>query len=316
MENTNYLLNYVLFAIDLILIWDLVRDKNIQIYEQTQNQLKCIVQPKLLRFIGFFIGQIGIIYLYAIFMFIPVTQLNCDHVTQNLKASSIEQNSSQVICQLIEFDLFDRQKSQKQISGLIGSRLEKQTKTDKDGKILYTYRVQLLTNTESIPFTRIAYSDYFSEEAELIILKINNFLAQPLEKNLVVKQDYTLAGYAAIGIPLFWLLLGLLIIASGSFLDCNFDKESNSLSISRYKWFGKLGKVVLVYSLNEIVDIKVESFNSGEDSTDHRVTLILESGESILLIGSYNSGNSGFYSSGFQEKQEIVKIIKSFLASN
>lgn len=63
MENTNSLLNYVLFAIDLILIWDLLRDKNIQIYEQTQNKLEFIVQPKLLRFIGFFIGQIGIIYM-------------------------------------------------------------------------------------------------------------------------------------------------------------------------------------------------------------------------------------------------------------
>lgn len=48
MENTNSLLNYVLLAIDLILIWDLVRDKNIQIYEQTQNKLKFIVQPKLI----------------------------------------------------------------------------------------------------------------------------------------------------------------------------------------------------------------------------------------------------------------------------
>ncbi|MEH2168846.1 MAG: hypothetical protein V7K41_19750 [Nostoc sp.] len=72
------------------------------------------------------------------------------------------------------------------------------------------------------------------------------------------------------------------------------------------KWFGKLGKVVLVYSLNEIVDIKVKSFN-GEDGTVHQITLILESGKSIPLIGSY--------SSGFQEKQEIVKTIKSFLAA-
>ncbi|MEH2212498.1 hypothetical protein [Nostoc sp.] len=313
MENTNSLLKYVLFAIDLILIWDLVRDKKIQIYEQTQNKLKFIVQPKLLRFIGFFIGQIGIIYLYAIFMFIPVTQLDCNRVLQNIDTSNIEQKSSKIICQLIEFDFFGHPKSQKQISGLIESRLEKQTKTDTEGKIIYKYQVQLLTKTESLPFRRTTYSDYFSEEAEFIILKIKNFLVQPLEKSLVVKQDDTLVGYAAIGITIFWLLLGLLIIASGSFIDFNFDKESNSLSISRYKWFGILGKVVLMYSLNEIVDIKVKSFNSGEDTTDNRVTLILESGESVLLIGSYDSGG---YSSGFKEKQEIVKIIKNFLASN
>ncbi|MEA5605796.1 hypothetical protein [Nostoc sp. UHCC 0252] len=313
MEHTNSLLKYVLFAIDLILIWDLVRDKKIQIYEQTQNKLKFIIQPKLLRFIGFFIGQIGIISLYALFMFIPVTQLDCNRILPNIDTSNIEQKSSKIICQLIEFDFFGHQKSQKQISGLTGSRLEKQTKTDTEGKILYTYRVQLLTNAESIPFTRTTYSDYFSEEAEFIILKIENFLVQPLEKSLVVKQDDTLVGYAVIGITIFCLLLGLLIIASGSFIDFNFDKESNSLSINRYKWFGILGKSVFLYSLNEIVDIKVESFSSGEDSTDNRVTLILESGESVFLIGSYDSGG---YSSGFQEKQEIVKIIKNFLASN
>ncbi|MFN6525695.1 hypothetical protein [Nostoc sp. ChiSLP03a] len=147
----------------------------------------------------------------------------------------------------------------------------------------------------------------------MIVLKVKNFLAQPLEKTLVVKQDDTLVGYAAIGITIFCLLLGLLIIASGSFIDFNFDKESNSLGISRYKWFGILGKVILVYSLNEVVDIKVKSFNYGEDSTDTRVILILKSGERVSLIGSYNSG---FFNSGFQEQQEIVKTIKSFLAAN
>ncbi|WP_414514781.1 hypothetical protein [Nostoc sp. PCC 9305] len=186
MENTNSLLKYVLFAIDLIFIWDLVRDKKIQIYEQTQNKLKFIVQPKLLRFIGFFIGQIGIICLYAIFLFIPITQLDCNRVLQNIDTSNIEQKSSKIICQLIEFDFFGHPKSQKQISGLIESRLEKQTKTDTEGKIIYKYQVQLLTKTESIPFRRSTYSDYFSEEAEFIVLKIKNFLVQPLEKSLVV----------------------------------------------------------------------------------------------------------------------------------
>ncbi|MFN6487757.1 MULTISPECIES: hypothetical protein [unclassified Nostoc] len=246
-------------------------------------------------------------------MFIPVTQLDCNRVLQNIDTSNIEQKSSKIICQLIEFDFFGHQKSQKQISGLIGSHLEKQTKTDREGKIIYKYQIQLLTKTESFSFRRTTYSDYFSEEAEFIILKIKNFLIQPLEKILVVKQDDTLVGYAAIGITIFCLLLGLFIIASGSFIDFNFDKETNSLSISRYQWFGILGKIVLVYSLNEIVDIKVKSFNYGEDSTDTRVILMLASGERVSLIGSYDSG---FFNSRFKEQQEIVKTIKSFLASN
>ncbi|MEH1946668.1 MAG: hypothetical protein V7K77_06880 [Nostoc sp.] len=142
----------------------------------------------------------------------------------------------------------------------------------------------------------------------MIILKIKNFLAQPLEKSLVVKQDDTLKGYTAIGVTLFWFLLGLFIIATGSFINCNFDKESNSLTLSRYRWFGKLGKAVFLYSLNEIVEIKVESSDSSEGGFVYRVILMLASGEIVPL--------SGCYSSGFEEKQEIVKMIKSFVASN
>ncbi|MBD2613008.1 MAG: hypothetical protein RMY62_016605 [Nostoc sp. ZfuVER08] len=308
MENKASFLNNILLIINLILIWYFFRGKNLKIHEQTQNKLNFTIQPKWYRFVGVFIGQVGIIYLFAIFVIIPVTQLNCDRVAQNLETSSIEQKPLTVICQLKEFDFVDRQKSQKQIDGLIGTSLEKQTKTDKEGKIRYEYQVQLLTNKESIPFRRIAYSDYSSEEAEFIILKIKNFLAQPLEKTLVVKQDDTIILYGAIGITLFWFLLGLLIIAAGSFINCNFDKESNSFTFSRYRWFGILGKAVFLYSLNEIVDIKVESSDSSEGGMVHRVSLMLASGETVPL--------SGCYSSGFEEKQEIVKMIKSFLAAN
>ncbi len=313
MQNQVLLLNYVLLILNLVLIWDLLKGKNVKIHKRTENKLSFTTQPKLLRFIGFFIGQIGIFSLSAIFMIVPVTQLNCDRVPQNLQASSVEQKSSIIICKLREFDFFGHQENQKEIYGLIGTSLEKQTKTDREGKIIYKYQVQLLTNTESIQFRRIPYSDYFSEEAEFIILKIKNFLAQTLEKSLVVTQDDTLAVYAGIGGTLFFFLVGLLIIAAGSFINCSFDKESNSLSISRYRWFGKLGKAVFLYSLNEIVDVKVKSFNYDEGGTELRVILILESGESVPLLGSYDSG---FFSPGFEEKQEIVKMIKSFLAAN
>lgn len=56
-------------------------------------------------------------------MFLPVTQLDCNRILQNIDTSNIQQKSSKIICQLIEFDFFGYQKSQKQISGLIGSRL-------------------------------------------------------------------------------------------------------------------------------------------------------------------------------------------------
>ncbi|MBD2680236.1 MULTISPECIES: hypothetical protein [Nostoc] len=308
MQDKTALLDYTLLITNLLLFLYFLKGKNLKVHEQTQNKLNFTIEPKLLRFLGLFIGQLGIIYLFAIFAIVPVTQLNCDRVTQKLEASSIEQKSTKIICQLREFDFVGHEKSQKQVSGLLGTSLEKQNKTDKEGKIIYEYQVQLLTNTESIPFRRIPYSDYFSEEAEFIILKIKNFLAQPLEKKLLVKQDDTIMLYGAIGMTLFWFLLGLLIIAPSSFINYYFDKESNSFTLSCYRWFGILGKAISLYSLNEIVNVKVESFNYDEGGTGHRVSLILESGETVPL--------NGCYSFGFQEEQEIVKMIKSFLAAN
>jgi uncharacterized Tic20 family protein len=311
MENQPSLLGYVLLIINLIFIWDFIRDKNIKIHEQSQNKLNFTIQPKLPWFFGFIIGQIGIISLSVVFLIIPVTQLDCDRVLQNLPASGIENSSSTIICQLIEFDLFGHPKIPKQISGLIGTRLQKQTETDTDGKFVYKYRVQLLTNAESVPFTKLAYPNYSRlnyERLESIISSINDFLARPLKKSLVVKQDDTLIVYASIGITLFCLLLGLLIIATGSFINCNFDKELNSFTLSRYRWFGKFGKTVFLYSLNEIVDIKVKSIHSDEGEYVYGVSLKLISDETVTL--------SGYYSSRFQEKQQIVKTIKSFLAAN
>lgn len=311
MEDKASLLGYGLLIFNLGLFWYLLKGKYIKIHEQTQNKLNFTIQPKLLRFLGLFFGQIGVIFFCATFTIIPVTQLNCDRVPQNLHTSSIStdigQKASSVICQLMEFDFLGHQKSQKQVSGLIGVRLDKQTKTDKDGKITYKYQVMLLTNTDSVPFRRKTYSHYFQEKAEYIILTIKRFLAEPLERNLIVKQDDILTFYTASGLTLFWFLLSLLLIAASSFINCNLDKESNILTLSHYRWFGKLGKTVFQYSLNEIVDIKVESSDSDEGGFVYRVTLMLASGESVPL--------SSVYSSGFEEKQQIVKMIKTFLAS-
>ena len=113
-----------------------------------KRNLTLLSNPSYFGFLVLFIGQIGAIFLCATFKIIPVTQLNCDRVLQNVHTSSIstdtEQKASSVICQLIEFDFLGHQKSQKQISGLIGTSLEKQKKTDKDGKITYKYQVHVI----------------------------------------------------------------------------------------------------------------------------------------------------------------------------
>ena len=309
MNDVPPLLTAVLLVINLGIFGYLIRGRNLIISENTPNLLNFTIQPKLLRFIGLFVGQLGIICLYFTLIATPLTQLNCERYTQNIPVSSIsksiEQDMSPVICQLVEFNWFGHEKSQKRISGLLGATLEKQSKID-NGKTSYKYQVRLLTSTESIPFTQVAYSSKYSyKQLESIISSTNKFLTQPLEKNLALKQDDSLIGYLGVGITIFFSLLALLIIAAGSFISCNFDKELNIMTLSRYRWFGRFGKTVFQYSLNEIVDVKVEQSTTNEDDWFYRVTLVLESGESLPLTRAYTSG--------FEDKQQIVNIIKAFL---
>ncbi|AFZ57840.1 hypothetical protein H6G54_16390 [Anabaena cylindrica FACHB-243] len=309
MDSKDPLLQAVLLITNLWLFWYFIKGKTIKVDEQTQAKLDFTIQPKLLRFIGLFIGQIAIICLYSTLIATPITQLNCNRVPQNIDSSiiakSTEQKTSLVICKLVELDWFSHEKSQKHISELIGASLEKQSETDSDGKkIYYKYRIQLITNTESFPF-RQAYraSRFIHEELESIISQINNFLAQPLEKKLLVQEDDR---SILVAITIFFSLLPLIIIGAGLFISCNFNKEANSLILSRYRWFGIFGKGFSQYSLNEIVNIKVESRDSDEGGFTYRVILILESGEIVPL--------SHVYSSGFEEKQQIVNIVKTFLS--
>ncbi|MBD2567323.1 hypothetical protein [Anabaena lutea] len=310
MDSKDPLLQAVLLITNLWLYWYFIRGKTIKVDEQTQDKLNFTIQPKFLRFIGLFIGQIAIICLYSSLIATPITQLNCDRVPENIDipiiAKSTEQKTSSVICKLVEFDWFSHEKSQKHISELIGANLEKQSETDSDGKIYYKYRIQLITNTESFPFAQ-AYRDRFShEQLKSIISQINNFLAQPLEKKLLVQKDDRSLIYFLVEITVFFSLLALIIIGAGLFISCNLNKEANSLILSSYRWFGIFGKSFSQYSLNEIVNIKVESSDADEGGFTYRVILILESGESVPL--------SHVYSSGFEEKQQIVNIVKSFLS--
>ncbi|WP_016952784.1 hypothetical protein [Anabaena sp. PCC 7108] len=304
MDSKDPLLQAILLITNLWLYWYFIKGKTIKVDEQTQDKLDFTIQPKFLRFIGLFIGQIAIIGLHSILIGTPITQLNCDRVPQNIDipiiAKSNEQKTSSVICQLVELDWFSHERSQKHISELIGSRLEKQSETDSNGKIYYKYQIQLITNTEIVLFIQI-YSSY--EELESTISQINNFLAQPLEKKLIVQKDDR---SIIVAITVFFSLLALIIIGAGLFINCNLNKEANSLILSRYRWFGIFGKGFSQYSLNEIVNIKVESSDSDEGGFNYRVILILESGEIVPL--------SHVYSSGFEEKQQIVNIVKSFLS--
>lgn len=86
------------------------------------------------------------------------------------------------------------------------------------------------------------------------------------------------------------------------------DKEANTITLSRYRWFGKLKKTVFQSLLNEITEVKVERIDTSIDQFYSRVILVIESGDKLLLTPNYTD----HYIDGCF----IVKLVKNFLKSN
>ncbi|WP_242058035.1 MULTISPECIES: hypothetical protein [Nostoc] len=79
------------------------------------------------------------------------------------------------------------------------------------------------------------------------------------------------------------------------------------MTLTRSRWLGIFGKLVIQHKLDELVDVKVES-TDGEESTVYRVVFILNSGEILPLTYLYSSGSASKY--------QIAKMIKIFLNPN
>ncbi|MEH1807418.1 hypothetical protein [Nostoc sp.] len=117
--------------------------------------------------------------------------------------------------------------------------------------------------------------------------------------------DHKLLVVEAKNADIFCGILALLIAGAGLFITCNLDKEANIVKLSRYRWFGTLGKTVFQYSLNEITDVKLEQIDTSIDEYFFRVILVLESGDNLPLTPNYTSN----YING----DSIVRVTKDFL---
>ncbi|MEH2025579.1 MAG: hypothetical protein V7K62_18670 [Nostoc sp.] len=177
--------------------------------------------------------------------------------------------------------------------------------TDSQVKPRYSYKILLLTDKDSFPFTDRTYPKFKLEELQSIVLRINKFLKNPTDNNLAVILDDTFMGYIVVRFTVFCGILALLIASPGLFIICNLDKETNTVKISRYRWFGTLGKTVFQYSLNEITDVKLERIDTSIDEYFFRVILVLESGDNLPLTPNYTSN----YING----DSIVRVTKDFL---
>ncbi|MEH1917490.1 hypothetical protein [Nostoc sp.] len=302
------LLVAILLAINLGAGCYLTLANPLKVSEQTSTKLIFIIRPKVFLGVGIFFSQLFVLFLFATIVFTPITQLVCNRYPNNISTSNIDlstrQNTLTVMCKLTKNNWLGREQSQTLVSELLEAKLETQIDTDGQAKY-YKYNILLLNDRDSFPFSRAGYPKLNLEELQSIVLRINKFLKNPIEKNLEVMLDEAFTGYISVMITVFCGILALLVASLGFFITCNFDKETNTVKLSRYRWFGMLGKTVFQYSLNEITDVKLERIDTSIDEYFFRVILVLESGDNLPLTPNYTSN----YING----DSIVRLTKDFL---
>lgn len=290
----------LLFLVYLGVVWFAFTRPSVKVLEQTSNKLVFRLRPTFAWGVEGFLSGIGLLFLVLVLNFTPITTLTCDRSTTDI--ATLQNTSNSAICELVGVNWLGLEKSKTLISGL--QQAIEETKADKDenGKISYRYGVLLQTIEGNVPFTEYYFgNEYNYEERQELISQINAFIENPSQTSLTVQQDDRLTGFVGLCISGFFFFLSLLIMALCPVITCSFDKELDRMTIKRQRWFGEK---ILEYSINEISDVKVED-SSTDDGSVYRVTLTLSSGENVSPTRSYTSG--------FEEKQYIAKLIKSFL---
>jgi hypothetical protein len=145
--------------------------------------------------------------------------------------------------------------------GLLGSQTKKipleQVKEAKVG--IYTdddnsktYRVEILTDLETLPFPSYYSSDY--ESKKTFSDQINTFITNPEVNEISITNDERFFYYIFGGI---FIGLGLMVVfVFGKFVTCRFDKIIGTMTLSRRGLFGT--KVIKHY----LSEIKRSSFRN------------------------------------------------------
>lgn len=273
-------------------------------FEQTQSQITFKIKPKISRVIATFALAFSIVVLIATLASPQLTKITCIH--KETVVSTEGEHTSQ--CQLVEIGWIDQELNKKTIDGITKSQIETIIKSDDDGKNLYEYQLMLVSDTSNIPFRSSNYLKYKLAELQSIEAKINSFLTDFSEKELSIIEDSSSVGYIGIKISIFLLLLFLLIYGLGVIIEVNLNKENNTIIISRYQWWGKLGKTTRQHPLIDLKDVKIESTESSDNDTLYRVALVLNSDEIIPL--------TQVYSSDYWSKKQLVDRIQDFLRTS
>jgi hypothetical protein len=246
-------------------------------------------------------------------VFNPIKQIACEHSLPNASTVSADLNNQKkanlIDCKFTEFYWFNYERKSKLISNILEANLEKILR-DKilikgEDLSVYKYRILLTTQTENIPITDYTSVRYRGEKLQLLTSSINDFFSNSDEQRflgIIDDRDIAYTGFAGI---IFLLIIILLLTFTGLFINFTFDKETNLVTVSRYRCFGIFGKNVSEYSFDEIIDIKNELVDLGDSGYGSQVFLVVSDGEIKLNpIGMISKYIKGDY---------VVMTIKKFL---
>lgn len=322
MDKIPILLKAIIVAINLIACYYLVIADFIKISEETSNKLNVTFRPIISLGIGIIISQLVILFFFKAFTFIPSHKIICEHSIQYVSTVDFDLNTKKnkilTDCKITDIDWFNREKNTKIISNLLEAKIKQRIEMDEHNKKNYSYRIFLLSKTETIPFADYEYINFKINELRLLTSSINDFLVNNKGKILVRIVDNSYIGYFGFGCSILCGLIILLLTSAGLFINFCFDKETNLLTVSRYRCFGLFGKESLQYSLNEIIDVKNERIVTSSDEYRNRV-IILVPGNKLLLTPKMSFSKSvtmGFYSKEIKKEDYIVRVIKDFLEIN
>ncbi len=318
MDKIPFLLKALIVAINLIGFGYLTLSDFLTISKQISTKLIIIFRPILSLSIGIIISQIVILYLFFAANIVPIHKITCEHSIRDISTANFIFNSKQKYlptnCKVSEINLFNHENNLKLIPKLLEAKIEERVEIDEKDRSKYSYRIILLNQTGTIPFTDYRYTDSTINEFKLLASSINDFLVNNRAEKLVRIIDDRYLVYAGVGLSIFFALISLLLILTGLFIDFCFDKETSMLTVSRYRCLGIFGKQEFQYSFNEIIDVKNERIETSENYYN-KVVLILPSNKLSLSpnISFSRSVSIGFITQHIKNEEYIVKVIKDFL---
>lgn len=274
--------------------------RSFKILEETRGKFIFQIRPTFSWAISIFFSGIALILILFTLTISPVTILKCTHSSPQIFGHQSRFNTN---CELVAINWLGREQNKTLIPELRTALLEAKLDSDHSSSLFDRYRVLLVNDQDNIPLTQ---SYTYNPEPEYqhflaVVSQINSFIEKSLEDSLTIQVEERLLGYTDFALGVFFGLIALLIFGIAPYIICSFDRESNLVTIERRNLFGKKS---FEYKTSDIIAVKVEEQSDAESAT-YRLTLMLTSGEKLPL--------AYFFTSGWQEKQQIADRLQKFL---